>query len=61
MYNYEGKVSQTRGCDECHLHRPDAPVVDQWTYRKKILAPPCLGEALRREILVNILIFMVWV
>jgi hypothetical protein len=33
--------------------------VNQWTYRKKILAPPCLGEALRREILVNILIFMV--
>jgi hypothetical protein len=39
MYNYEGKVSQTRGCDECHLHRPDASVVDQWTYRKKNPCP----------------------
>jgi hypothetical protein len=37
------------------IHSP----VNQWTYRKKILAPPCLGEALMREILVNISIFMV--
>jgi len=39
--------------DERRRPRRDAPAADQIQKLKKLIVPPCLGEALRRETIIN--------
>jgi hypothetical protein len=60
LFSYDAGIvtAQIIGHDECHRPKTEHSCGRSVTNQKKLLCPPCLGEALRRGSIIETTIFM---